>query len=117
MFSLSLDEENPNKQWKRLPFIIFGLQQTILHHPQSSVANRSNFVIFLIPLLWGHKSKERLVFSSLTNCFFYKPEDYFNCSPSGPLPFALRTWKSIELILNTVRKYLSHIIHINYFIS
>lgn len=83
----------------------------------SSVANRSNFVIFLIPLLWGHKNKERVVFSSLTNCFLYKPEDYLNCSPSGPLPFALNSWKSIELILSIVRKCLSHIIHINYFIS
>jgi len=117
MFSFCLDEKIANKQWIRLTFSSFGFQQTILHHPQSSVANRSNFVIFLILLLWGDKSKERVVFLSLTNCFLYEPEDYLNCSPSGPLPPALSALKSIVLILSTVRIYLSPITHINYFIS
>lgn len=111
-----------NKRWKKMSFTVFGLQcWSILNHPWFSVANRSNFVIFLIPLLCGQKSKDRLVFSSLTNCFLDKLKYYLNCSPSGPLAFALGTWKRIELILSTVRislawsKYfLSYIIHINY---
>lgn len=78
------------------------------------------FVFFLIPLLFGYKSKERLVFSSLTHCFLDKLTDYLNL-PSSSLPFARSTWKSTELILSPVRvslacsKYfLSYIIHINY---
>lgn len=108
---------------KRCHSLFFGLQcWSIFNHSWFSVANRSNFVIFLIPLLFGHKKKEKLVFSSLTHYFLDKLTDYLNHSVSpGPLPFALSTWKSIELILSPVRvslvssKYfLSYIIHINY---
>lgn len=116
MFSFRLNEKKPNKQWRRLPLAkgVFGLQQTI-HHSQPSIANRNSFVIFLIPLLWGHESKESLLISNKP--FPLQARDYLNCFLSCSLPFVLSTWKSTELILSTVREYWSHITHINYFIS
>lgn len=117
MFSFRLDEKNRNKQWRRLPLTkgVFGLQQTILHHSQPSIANRNSLVIFLIPLLWGHESKDSLLISN--KLFPLQARDYLNCFLSGSPPFVLSTWKSTELILSTVREYWSHITHINYFIS